>query len=112
MFIRCLWGVWVIRRSKNGQKMVQSRKNLVLLFLGHTVLSIVLEFTIMPFMSSYVRGIIQILNKLVNENILNGNLDLIHLMKLRRMKICTVYNKKLDPVGSTVRYEVMKLCTG
>ena len=83
MFIRCLWGVWVIRRSKNGQKMVQSQKILVLLFLGHTVLSIVLEFTIMPFMSSYVRGIIQILNKLMNENILNGNLDLIHLMKLR-----------------------------
>ena len=83
MVIRCLWGVWVIRRSKNDQKRVQSRKILLLLFFGTHCTIYFLEFTIMPFMSSYVRGIIQILNKLMNENILNGNLDLIHLMKLR-----------------------------
>ena len=27
-------------------------------------------------------------------------------------KIDTKFNEKLDPVGSTVRYEMMKLCTG
>ena len=80
MFIRCLGH----QKVENGQKKGPKSKNfIVAFFLGHTVLSIVLEFTIMPFMSSYVRGIIQILNKLMNENILNGNLDLIHLMKLR-----------------------------
>ena len=69
--------------QKTAKKGSEVEKFYCCFFWGHTVLSIVLEFTIMPFMSSYVRGIIQILNKLMNENILNGNLDLIHLMKLR-----------------------------
>ena len=68
---------------------------------------IVLEFFILPFMSSYVRGIIQILNKLMNENILNGNLDLIHLMKLRPVKICTVYNKNVHNFKVFGVYDVL-----
>ena len=79
MFAGCLGHQKVEKLPKKGPK----SKNFIVAFFGTHCTIYFLEFTIMPFMSSYVRGIIQILNKLMNENILNGNLDLIQLMKLR-----------------------------
>ena len=32
--------------------------------------------------------------------------------KMRKVEEQRKENEKLDPVGSTVRYEMMKLCTG